>query len=113
MSMVYKDKLVEITDHEVVFRHYYFPFGNPKHVPLSQSEGVQARTPSLSTGSWRLWGTGDLATWFPLDLGRPNRDRIFVASLQGGSQRIGFTVEDSQKVTQVFRERGLLDETPA
>jgi hypothetical protein len=108
MSISYKDKLVEITDQEVVFHRYYFPFGTAKRVPLSQIETVQARRPSVASGSWRIWGTGDFATWFPLDFGRPNRDTIFVASLRGASQRIGFTVEDSQKVAEVLKERGLL-----
>jgi hypothetical protein len=110
MSISYKDKLVEITDQEVIFRRYYFPFGTAKHVPLSRVESVQVRRPSLQSGSWRIWGTGDFATWFPLDFGRPNRDAIFVASLRGTSQRIGFTVEDSQKVAGVLKERGLLYE---
>jgi hypothetical protein len=59
-------------------------------------------------GSWRIWGTGDFQTWFPLDGKRPRRDRIFVASLRDTSQRIGFTVEDSQKVAGILEERGLL-----
>ena len=113
MSNCYKDKLVEITDQEVVFRRYYFPFGTAKHVPLSQIESVQVRQPSLQSGSWRIWGTGDFATWFPLDFGRPNRDAIFFASLRDSSQRIGFTAEDAQKVTKVLKERGLLHEPSA
>lgn len=107
----YKDKLVEITDGEIIFRQYYFPFGRARHVPLSRIESIQARPPSLRNGSWRIWGTGDFATWFPLDFSRPNRDRIFVASLRDSSGRIGFTVEDSQKVIQILKERGLLSET--
>jgi hypothetical protein len=111
MNTIYKDKLIEVTDQEVVFHRYYFPFGGDKHVPLSQIESVQVRQPSVFGGSWRIWGTGDFQTWFPLDGGRPSRDRIFVASLRDSSRRIGFTVEDSQKVTSVLKERGLLHET--
>ncbi len=108
MNTLYKDSLVEVTDQEIVFHRYYFPFGNDKHVPLSQIESIQARPPSLISGSWRIWGTGDFQTWFPLDGKRPRRDRIFVASLRNTSQRIGFTVEDSQKVAGILEERGLL-----
>jgi hypothetical protein len=113
MNTIYKDKLIEVTDQEVVFHRYYFPFGGDKHVPLSQIESVQAKQPSFFGGSWRLWGSGDLRTWFPLDGNRSKRDRIFVASLRGSSRRIGFTVEDSQKVTSILRERGLLHDTPS
>jgi hypothetical protein len=110
MSTIYKDKLIEITDQEFIFHRYYFPFGGDKHVPLSQIESIQVRQPSFLGGSWRLWGTGDFRTWFPQDNKRPSRDRIFIASLRDSSRRIGFTVEDSKKVTSVLKERGLLHE---
>jgi hypothetical protein len=111
MSTIYKDSLIEVTDEEVVFHCYYFPFGGDRRVALSQIESIQARQPSIINGSWRLWGTGDFRTWFPLDGRRPGRDRIFLACLRGSSRRVGFTVEDSQKVTGILRERGLLQET--
>jgi hypothetical protein len=113
MNTTYKDKLIEVTDQEIVFHRYYFPFGGDKHVPLSQIESVQVRHPSVLGGSWRIWGSGDFRTWFPLDGARPSRDRIFVVYLRDSSRRIGFTVEDSPKVTSVLKERGLLHETPA
>ena len=113
MSTAYKDSLIEITDQEVVFHRYYFPFGGDKHVPLSQIESIQVRPPSLFNGSWRLWGSGDLRTYFPQDFARPKRDRIFFAFLRGRWWRIGFTVEHSQTVIDILRERGLLHETPS
>ena len=113
MSTLYKDRLIEVTDQEVVFHHYCFPFLGDKRVPLSQVDRVEVRPPSLFNGSWRLWGTGDFRTWFPLDIKRPSRDRIFMAFLRGRSRRIGFTVEDSQKVTGVLKEQGLLHEAPS
>ena len=109
MSILYKDQLIEVSDEELVFHRYYFPFGGDKHVPLSRIESVRVRL----GGSWRLWGTGDLRTWFPQDNKRPSRDRIFIASLRGSWCRIGFSVEDSQKVADMFRERGLLHEPVA
>src|SRR5712691_5522554 len=81
MSTLYKDGLIEITDQEVVFHRYYFPFGGDKHVPLNQIESVQVKPPSVSFGSWRIWGGGP-RTWFPLDGARPSRDAIFVAFLR-------------------------------
>jgi hypothetical protein len=113
MNTTYKDKLIEVTDREVVFHHYYFPFGGDKHVPFSQIESIQARPASFFGGSWRLWGTGDFRTWFPQDFKRPSRDQIFFASLRGSSRRIGFTVEDSHAARSVLKERGLLHETPS
>ena len=113
MSTIYNDSLIEINDQEVVFHRYYFPFSGDKRVPLSRIESIQVRPPSLFNGSWRLWGTGDLRTWFPKDYKRPSRDRIFVAFLRDSFRRIGFTVEDSQKVISILQERGLLRGTPA
>jgi hypothetical protein len=111
MSTLYKDGLIEISDQEVIFHRYYFPFGGDKHVPLSQIESVEVRQPSFLGGSWRIWGSGDFRTWFPLDGSRPSRDAIFVAFLRGCFVRIGFTVEDSKKAIKVFEERGLLHAT--
>lgn len=112
MSTLYKDGLVEITDQEVVFHRYYFPFGGDKHVPLSQIESIQARSPSIWFGSWRIWGGGP-QTWFPLDGARPSRDMIFVAFLRGCFVRIGFTVERSKEVIEILRARGLLQNAPS
>jgi len=111
LSTIYKDSLVEVTDEEVVFHRYYFPFGGDRHVPLIQIESIQIRQPSFFGGSWRLWGTSDFRTWFPQDNKRPSRDHIFVAFLRDSYRRIGFTVEDSQKVASIFRGRRLLHET--
>ena len=108
MNTIYKDRLIEITDEEVIFHIYYFPFGGDKHVALNQIESVQINQPSFFGGSWRLWGSNGFRTWFPLDYRRPNRDRIFIASLRGQYMRIGFTAEDSQKVADILKERGLL-----
>ena len=110
MSTVYKDKLIEITGEEMVFHRYYFPFGGEKRVPFSRIESIQTRPPSFFGGSWRLWGTGDFQTWYPQDNKRPRRDRIFIASLRASSRRIGFTVEDSVKVTEILKGLGLLHE---
>jgi hypothetical protein len=109
MNTLYKDGLVEITDREVIFRRYYFPFGGDKHVPLDQIERVQIRPPSIWFGSWRIWGSGG-RTWFPLDGARPSRDAIFVAFLRGCFMRIGFTVEHSKEAAEVLRGQGLLQQ---
>jgi serine/threonine protein kinase len=114
LRTLYKDRLIEITDQEIVFHRYYLPFGSDRHVPWSHIESIQVRPPSLSSGSWRLWGCEDfLRTWYPLDFARPSRDRIFLLCLRGRSRRIGFTVEDSSKVMEILKARGLLREAPA
>ena len=111
MSTLYKDRLVEVTDEEMVFHRYYFPFGGDKHVPLSLVESVRVSPRSIWSGSWRIWGSGDLRTWFPFDGARPSRDRVFITFLRGHWRRIGFTVEHSQPVIEILKRRGLLQAT--
>jgi hypothetical protein len=106
---LYQDGLVQITDQEMVFRNYYFPCGGDKRVPWDQIEYVQVRKPSITFGSWRIWGGGP-RTWFPFDGARPGRDAIFVASLRGRFVRIGFTVEHTQEVIRILQDRGLRPE---
>jgi len=108
MSTRYKDKLIEVSDDAVTFINYY-PFCN-RRVPFDRIARINVAPPSSISVSWRLWGTGDGLTWFPLDWKRRTRDKIFVAFLRGSWDRIGFTVEDSRKVAGIFRDRGLLHE---
>lgn len=108
-EVVYSDHLVEIRYNEIIFKEYYFPTGT-KLVSFSEIKNIVVKEPSLSSGKWRIFGTGDLKTWFPRDLKRPERDKIFVLTLAKGWWRIGFTVEDSEKVIKIFKEKGLLYE---
>lgn len=112
MNVKYSDRLVEITDREMVFRRYYFPFCTAKRVPLEQIASVEACKPSLRNGSGRLWGSSSFDIWFPLDASRPRRDAIFIATLRGASMRIGFTVEDSKTVAGILEGMRLLNEPP-
>jgi hypothetical protein len=129
MSCKYKDALAEITDDAIVFHRFYFPSGRDKMVALNDVESVETHPASVSAGRWRLWGSGDLRTWFPEDYRRPARDCIFrvrlrrreprpglarrVAGLLTGESylNIGFTVEDSRAVIKILREMKLLAAT--
>lgn len=109
-EVIYSDKLVEVTNDGILFRHYHFPFGS-RRVAFSEVDGVLAKEATWSNGKWRIWGTGDFVTWFPRDWKRPGRDRIFIISFPGRRRRIGFTAEDSQKVMNILNEKGLLLQT--
>ena len=107
-SLVYADRLVRMTDDGITFLRYYFPFLTCKRVAYANIDHIDMETPALANGKWRIWGSGNLITWFPLDTGRPYRDRIFIATLNNQRTRIGFTVEDSAKVIRIFRGRGVI-----
>ncbi len=111
-QVFYADRLVRITDESILFRWYYFPFV-PKRVLFSAVDHIEAYTPSIWTGKYRIWGTGDFRTWCPFDLYRPIRDTIFIMSLTNQATRIGFTVEHSEIVRSLFQERYLLAQTMA
>ena len=106
MSALYHDHLVEITDTEIVFSQYYFPFGHAKRAPLDRIEHIEAKSPKFWNGKWRLWG-GNFGVWFPNDVQRFKRDLIFVAKVRDSKTRIGFTVEHSQAVIAILKSRGI------
>ncbi len=106
--LLYADNLVRISDVSITFLHYSFPALSPKLVLFSDIDHISVKGPSVTTGKWRIWGSGDLSTWFPLDSRRSLRDRIFHARLKTRGMNIGFTVEDPARVMSILREKGLL-----
>lgn len=103
--MQYSDALLDITDEEIVLKRYYFPFGD-KRVAFADIERIETEEPTWRNGKWRVWGTGTLKTWFPLDWRRPSRDRLFFIDLSTSPFRIGFTAEDSRCVLAILKEKG-------
>ena len=105
--MEYHDKLVQITKEYILFHHYYFPFGS-KQIKMDQIKEIKVFDPTLSSGKYRIHGTGDFRTWFPCDVKRASRDRIFVITKKKGWVRIGFTVEQSNLALLIFEKLGLI-----
>ena len=106
-EVIYSDGLITITPDTVVFHNYYF-LGVNKKVPVNDIEKIVVNEPTILNGKWRLWGTGSSNIWFPMDMLRPNRDRIFHAKLKNSNFIIGFTVKDSSRVENIFREMNLI-----
>ena len=103
----YSDKLVEITEQGILFRCYYFPFGN-KYVRFEEIDFIEALEPTVRNGLLRFHGTGDFRTWFPADYGRAGRDKIFLIHLKNRWRRIGFTAENSWRVKKILEEKGFI-----
>jgi hypothetical protein len=106
-AVLYSDHLVEISGEAILFRRYYFPFG-AKRLQLSDIERVVIKELTSTTGKYRIQGNAGLHTWFPMDLQRPRRSKIFLVSLRDKRLRIGFTVEDEAAVETILREKNLL-----
>jgi len=107
-QMIYQDKLITITEDDIIFEHYYFPTGKKKVVRLTDIERITVKQPTIWNGKWRIHGTGNFKTWYPRDNKRPKRDKIFFARLKGRWIDIGFTVEDAQQVEKIFKEKKLI-----
>jgi len=104
-DILYKDKLIEVSTDSILLKNFYFPIIGSKRIRFDRIKSVTAVAPSLFTGRWRIWGTGDFTTWFPLDFARPKRDLIFLLSF-GKVFSVGFTAEDSVAVRKIFEETG-------
>jgi len=105
---LYSDGLIIITKDTIIFRNYYF-IGISKKVPVSEIEKIASYEPTVFNGKWRIWGGGGFNRWFPMDILRPIRERIFFAKLKNSSFVIGFTVSNSRLVESIFRDMNLLE----
>lgn len=107
-TILYEDRLVSISADAITFHHYAFPFfSSDRQVLFTDIHRIDAKKPDVLAGKWRIAGSGNLRIWFPLDWGRPSRDRIFHALLKTGGMNIGFTVEDSSRVISLLKEKGI------
>lgn len=109
-EFIYTDRLVTITNDDIIFHHYYVFTGKKKVVKLDNIKCISVKKPTLWNGKWRLHGTGNFKIWFPKDYSRPRRDRIFIATLKGQWVNIGFTVEDGARVEEILRSKSLIKE---
>lgn len=105
---LYADKLISITDKDIIFYNYYFPTGKKRHVKIDDIECITVLEPTFRNGKWRIHGTGNFKVWFPKDNNRPHRDRIFIATLKNKWINIGFTVEDGDTVENLLRSKSLI-----
>jgi hypothetical protein len=107
-EFLYSDKLISITEKDIIFYNYYFPTGRKKHIRIDDIECISVMEPTLKNGKWRIHGTGNFKVWFPKDKNRPKRDRIFIVTLQNQWVNIGFTVEDGDAVENLLRSKSLI-----
>jgi len=106
-NIIYSDSLVEIKRDSILFKRYSF-FEKDRLVLFTDIEKIVVKKATIWNGRFRFHGTGDFKTWFPKDFQRYKRDKIFIASIRYKWWRIGFTVEDSDAVIRILREKGLI-----
>jgi hypothetical protein len=108
IKTAYVDQHILITDNDIIFYNYYFPTGKKKCVKMDDIECIIVVEPTIRNGKWRIHGTGNFKIWFPKDHNRPNRDRIFIATMKNQWISIGFTAEDGNTVEDLLRSKKLI-----
>ena len=91
----YEDQLVPLTDEDLTLKNYYFPLGTPKRIPATEIVSIEKTAPTLLNGKWRLWGSSNFVSWFPLDGQRPRRGFMYRLRRHERQITICFTVENS------------------
>jgi len=107
-DVIYSDSLVCITKSTITFHNYYYPSLKPKVVLLSDIVRIEVKSPTIWNGKWRFHGSGSIYTWYPRDMKRYKRDRIFFVMLKAQRVKIGFTVEDGNAVEKILRKEALI-----
>ncbi len=107
-KLFYTDSLVKITNNYILLRKYYFTTFTSQKINFSDIAYVELAKPSLMTGKFRIWGTGDFKHWFPLDLHRTKRDVIFIIHRRHHNLLVGFTAVDSKAVKSILEGNNLL-----
>ena len=106
-TVLYADHLVTITGSSITFANYSLLM-RPRCVAFADIDHIDVLEPSIYTGKYRMWGSGNFTMWFPMDAGRSSRDKIYHAHLNTRGMNIGFTVENSAVVTAILRSKGLV-----
>ena len=108
-TVIYEDHLVRISGDSITFLHYSFPFfPSSREVMFQDIDHIDVKKPTIRTGKWRIAGSGNLRTWYPFDVDRPSRDRIFHTTLKTWGMNIGFTVERPGEVVSILKKKGLI-----
>jgi hypothetical protein len=102
-KVLYDDGLVELDQEGITLRRYYFPLAMSKRISYTDIVEYKQRAMGAWTGKGRLWGSGDLRHWAPLDLRRPGKDTAIILDL-GKFVRPVFSASDPGRVIALLRE---------
>ncbi len=103
-SVLYDDGCTVLDADGVTLRHYYFPTGKAKTIPYARIQVARTQKMGWSSGKGRLWGSGGLTSWLPMDSSRAGKDVLVLLDL-GGRVRPGFSPDDPAAVLALLAER--------
>ncbi len=92
-------------DAEGVRLRWYYPWG-ARRIAYPSIRSFRRFDLGVLRGRWRLWGSGDLRHWYPLDLGRPHRTAGIELNL-GRWVRPCCTPQDPDAVVRALTARGV------
>jgi hypothetical protein len=99
----YDDGLVQLDSQALTLRRYHFPSGTSKVIPLASIARYEITPLGAFTNRFRIWGSSDLRTWLPLDVGRPLRSTLVTVFLAGDPRwRPAFTPARPDEFTALF-----------
>ncbi len=107
-DILYQDKLIILYDDSIILLKYYFPSLTSKTILFRDIKNIGVHKPTLFSGKYRIQGTGNFRTWYPFDSLRPKRNKIFIIKYVDKWVQSGFTVENSEEVESILREKKLI-----
>jgi hypothetical protein len=107
-GILYRDSLIEMSEDSLTLYKYYFPSLTSRIIPFGSIAKIEIKEPTFFSGKWRIHGTGNFKTWYPFDSSRPKRDKIFIIRYKNKWVQSGFTVENSEKVETILRDKKLI-----
>ncbi|MBV9846954.1 MAG: hypothetical protein JOZ47_18095 [Kutzneria sp.] len=103
-EVLYDDGLVTLDHEGITLRRYYFPLAISKRISYAAIMEVRQQPMGTWSGKGRLWGSGDLRHWAPLDLSRPSKDTAIILNL-GKFVRPVFSPNDPERVMAILQEQ--------
>lgn len=103
-QVFYDDGHVRLDHDGVIIRRYYFPLGMSKRIPYARIRAVRAWHMGPLTGKGRVWGSGDLRHWAPLDLHRRRKETALALDL-GRWMTPVITPDDPARVQAILQQR--------
>lgn len=103
-NALYDDGSLLLDDEGLTIRRYYFPLCTSKHLLYSAIRGIDVLPLGVLTGRGRIWGTGSLRHWFPLDIGRLRKPTL-VAIDAGDFVKPCVTPTEPERFVEILRSR--------
>ncbi|MET0315642.1 MAG: hypothetical protein ABW188_02360 [Rhodococcus fascians] len=101
-AATYDDGLVLLDQQAITLRRYHFPSGTSKVIPLRSVRGYRTEALGLVLNRFRIWGSGDMRRWLPLDVWRPTKSTLVTLDVPGTRPSPAFTPVRAKEFTALL-----------